>query len=71
MSQGPSPVTGILEEDTVYLDFGEHTGKSILEISDTEPEYYSYLVRKLGEGTCTIKRYKDKSFRLYKSHSFN
>ena len=29
-----SPLTGILAEDQVFIDFGEHEGKSVLEISD-------------------------------------
>ncbi len=63
--QEVSPLTGILEEDQVFVDFGEHEGKSILEISDTEPEYYEFLIQKRSDGQCTIRRSKDKIFRLY------
>lgn len=63
--QNYSPLTGILEEDLVVVDFGEHEGKSILEVADTFPDFYDYLVEKKGEGRCTIRRSKDKVFRLY------
>jgi hypothetical protein len=65
IESNPSPLTGILEEDQVYLDFGDHEGKSILEIADTLPDYYTFLIEKKRSGYCTIKRCKDKSFRLY------
>ncbi len=60
-----SPVTGILEEDQVFVDFGEHEGKSILEISDTEPEFYQFLLEKRNLGESAIRRTKDKLFRFY------
>lgn len=60
-----SPVTGIIAEESVFVDFGEHEGKSILEIQDTLPEYYDFLIEKKDTGHCTIRRSKDKSFRLY------
>lgn len=66
-----SPITGILEEDKVYVDFGEHEGKSILEVSDNFPEYYDYLIERKEEGQCTIRRSKDKTFRLYVSRTLN
>ena len=69
--QEVSPLTGIIAEDRVYLDFGEHEGKSILEVADTLPDYYTYLVDKKREGQCAIRRSKDKSFRLYISRTLN
>ena len=60
-----SPLTGILEEDKVYIDFGEHEGKSVLEIADTLPDFYEYLVDQKTVGSCTIRRTKDKLYRLY------
>lgn len=65
MQQEVSPLTGILAEETVVIDFGEHEGKSVLEISDTEPEFYDFLVDQRVEGNFTIRRTKDKIFRLY------
>lgn len=71
MAQDVSPVTGILEEDQVFVDFGEHEGKSILELSDTDPEYYDYLIEKKNEGNCAIRRTRDKIFRLYMARTLN
>jgi hypothetical protein len=65
--QEVSPLTGILEEDQVFIDFGEHEGKSILEVSDTHPEYYDFLIEKKNDGHCAIRRSRDKIFRLYVS----
>ena len=66
-----SPVTGILGEENVVIDFGEHEGKSVLEISDTHPDYYAYLIERKNAGFCMIKRSKDKSFRLYVSKTLH
>lgn len=63
--QEVSPLTGILEEDRVYVDFGEHEGKSILEVADTLPDFYDFLIDKKNDGKCAIRRSKDKCFRLY------
>jgi hypothetical protein len=60
-----SPLTGIIEEDKVFIDFGEHEGKSVLEVADTLPDYYHYLLESKDLGRCTIRRSKDKCFRLY------
>jgi hypothetical protein len=60
-----SPLTGILKEEQVIIDFGEHEGKSVLEISDTNPDFYQYLIGQKDQGNFTIRRSKDKSYRLY------
>jgi hypothetical protein len=65
--QNISPVTGIIEEDQVFIDFGEHEGKSVLEVSDTNPDYYTDLITAKDSGNFSIRRNKDKSFRLYAS----
>ncbi len=64
-----SPLTGILAEENVIIDFGEHEGKTILEIADTEPEFYDYLIDQRDRGNSLIKRNKDKTFRLYVSRN--
>lgn len=69
--QEVSPLTGIIEEDKVFIDFGEHEGKSVLEVADTLPDYYDFLIDKKGIGQCTIRRSKDKCFRLYVSQTLN
>ena len=65
MEKETSPLTGIIEEDKVFVDFGEHEGKSVLEIADTLPEYYQYLVGKKNQGICTVRRGKHQSYRLH------
>lgn len=68
----PAPVsrlTGIIEEDQVVIDFGEHEGKSVLEIADTRPEFYEFLIEQKDAGNFFIKRSKDKIFRLYINES--
>jgi len=71
MNHETSPLTGIIEEDKVYIDFGDHEGKSVMELSDTEPDFYQYLIDQKNLGLCTIRRSKDKCFRLYMSLQMN
>ncbi|MEC7276148.1 MAG: hypothetical protein VXV96_07495 [Bdellovibrionota bacterium] len=71
MAQEVSPVTGIIEEDQVFVDFGDHEGKSILEIADTLPDYYDYLIERKNDGHCMIRRSRDKIFRLYVTATLN
>ena len=65
MAMAQSPLTGIIEEDKVVLDFGEYEGKSVLEIADTRPDYYDFLLQQKESGNFAIRRTKDKIFRLY------
>ncbi len=65
MAQMQSPLTGIIEEDKVVIDFGEFEGKSVLEIADTRPEYYEFLMTQKESGNFAIRRTKDKIYRLY------
>lgn len=65
MSQAQSPITGIIDEAMVILDFGVHEGKSVREILELDPEFYSSLVDEKGEGIYAIRRHRDKTFRLY------
>jgi hypothetical protein len=58
-------LTGIIEEDRVVIDFGEFEGKSVLEIADTRPEFYQFLLEQKETGNFAIRRTKDKIFRLY------
>lgn len=69
--QEVSPLTGIIAEEDVVLDFGEHEGKSVLEVQDTLPEYYEFLLTKKSDGQCTIRRTRDKMFKLYVSRTLN
>ena len=65
MSQHHSPVTGIIDESAVILDFGKYEGKSVKEIAQLDPEFYTSLVDEKGEGVYAIRRHRDKTFRLY------
>lgn len=65
MAQDLSPLTGVIEEDKVVIDFGEFEGKSVLEIADTRPEFYQFLLDQKETGNFSIRRTKDKIFRLY------
>lgn len=60
-----SPLTGVLEEENVVIDFGQHEGKSVFEINVTEPTYYEFLMEEKDKGNFFIKRTRDKIFRLY------
>jgi len=60
-----SPLTGVLKEESVIIDFGQFEGKSVLEICDDFPNFYEYLVEQKKEGNFSIKRNADKSYRLY------
>jgi hypothetical protein len=60
-----SPLTGVLAEDTVVIDFGVHEGKSVLQVNDENPDFYSFLLEQKDQGNSMIKRTKDKIFRLY------
>ena len=55
MQQPVSPITGIIEEDQVFIDFGEHEGKSILEVADTPLIIITFCDRK-ENGHCIIRR---------------
>lgn len=64
MSNG-SPVTGIIDEGLVIIDFGKYEGKSVQEIADLDPAFYEKLATEKENGVFAIRRHRDKSFRLY------
>ena len=43
MSQNGSPVTGIIEEDQVIIDFGKYEGKTVSEIAELDKAFYDRL----------------------------
>lgn len=63
--QENSPVTGIIDEKQVIIDFGKYEGKSVYEMSQTDSEYYDRLVAERETGAFAIRRNKDKTFYLY------
>lgn len=60
-----SPLTGIIAEEQVVIDFGSFEGKSVLEVAEIAPEFYQYLVAQKETGNFSIRRTRDKIFRLY------
>ena len=60
-----SPVTGIIDESEVIIDFGKHEGKTVKELKGLDPKFYEGLQNDQGEGIYAIRRHRDKTFRLY------
>ena len=65
MSQHNSPITGVIDESNVILDFGKHEGLSVKEVAKLDPDFYDSLANEKGEGIYAIRRHRDKTFRLY------
>ena len=60
-----SPVTGIIDETDVIIDFGKYEGKSVHEIAELDPTFYGRLATEKENGVFAIRRHRDKTFRLY------
>lgn len=60
-----SPLTGVIEESEVIIDFGQYEGHSVSEIKNTDPDLYQQLVQAKERDTIAIRRNRDKTFRLY------
>jgi broad specificity phosphatase PhoE len=60
-----SPITGVIDEDLVIIDFGKYEGKSVLEIAELDPDFYQRLASEKENGIFAIRRHRDKTFRLY------
>lgn len=65
MSNQQSPVTGVIDEELVIIDFGKYEGQNIKDISERDPEFYQKLVAEKENGAYAIRRNRDKTFRLY------
>ena len=65
MSAQGSPVTGVIDESLVIIDFGKYEGKSVQEIADLDPTFYAKLSNEKENGAFAIRRHRDKTFRLY------
>ncbi|MCM2277521.1 MAG: hypothetical protein NDJ89_05545 [Oligoflexia bacterium] len=65
MSAQASPVTGIIDESQVIIDFGKYEGKSVQEIAEVDPVFYEKLATEKENGVFAIRRHRDKTFRLY------
>ncbi len=73
MSQGLGPITGIIAEDQVVLDFGDYEGRSLYEIAYVDPEFYSSLITEKERGNILMIRDKCKIVKLtlIESKNFN
>ena len=60
-----SPLTGVIEESDVIVDFGQYEGKSVEKVKEADPELYQQLVQEKENDNIAIRRNKDKTFRLY------
>ena len=65
MSSHLSPLTGVIEEKDVLIDFGQYEGKSVLDIKENDPNFYDQLIKEKANDHIPIRRNRDKSFRLY------
>ncbi|MGE0615631.1 MAG: hypothetical protein AB7P04_08310 [Bacteriovoracia bacterium] len=65
MSSTNSPVTGVISEELVILDFGKYEGKTVRDISEMDPDFYTKLANEKERGVFAIRRHRDKTFRLY------
>ena len=65
MAASLSPVTGIIEESQVIIDFGKYEGKTVDQIAQIDPAFYDRLASEKEAGNFAIRRNRDKSFRLY------
>ncbi len=64
-STNGSPVTGVIDEGQVIIDFGKYEGKTVEEIAELDRAFYDRLAAEREEGVFAIRRHKDKTFRLY------
>lgn len=64
-----SPLTGIIEEAQVIIDFGKYEGRFVSEIAEADPEFYQRLIDQ--KDNFAIRRHRDKTFRLYVNPLFS
>jgi len=60
-----SPITGIIEESEVVIDFGQYEGRTIKDVAELDPTFYDRLVQERDSGAFSIRRHRDKTFRLF------
>ncbi|NDG83652.1 MAG: hypothetical protein EBX52_01270 [Proteobacteria bacterium] len=66
MSQNQnSPITGIIDESAVIIDFGKHEGRTVKELLSVDPDFYAVLASEKSDGNFSIRRHRDKTFRLF------
>ena len=60
-----SPLTGVIEETEVIIDFGQYEGQPVSQVKSVDPDLYQQLVQEKENDNIAIRRNKDKTFRLY------
>lgn len=65
MSAQVSPITGVIDERQVVLDFGKYEGRTVRDIAEMDPGFYEQLKSEKEHGSYAIRRGRDKTFRLY------
>lgn len=64
-----SPLTGIIEENQVIIDFGKYEGRTVSEVAEVDPDFYQRLID--TKDNFAIRRHRDKTFRLYVNPLFS
>lgn len=64
-SSAISPLTGVIQESDVILDFGQFEGHSVQEIRSLDPDLYQQLLEAKESDSIAIRRNRDKTFSLY------
>ncbi|NUM88122.1 MAG: hypothetical protein HUU37_02865 [Bdellovibrionales bacterium] len=65
MSAPISPLTGVIDENMVVVEFGQYEGHTVSQIKEIDPELYQQLVQEKEQDHVAIRRNRDKSYRLY------
>lgn len=65
MNGDTSPLTGVIEEDNVIIDFGQYLGKTVSDVKSIDPDFFHQLVKEKENDNLAIRRHRDKTFRLY------
>lgn len=60
-----SPLTGVIEEDNVIVDFGQYSGKTVSDVKVIDPDFFDQLIKEKESDNLAIRRHRDKTFRLY------
>lgn len=65
MSGDSSPLTGVIEENNVIIDFGQYMGKTVEDVRQVDPDFFQQLIKEKESENLAIRRHRDKTFRLY------
>lgn len=60
-----SPLTGVIHEEEVFLEFGKYQGKSVKEVASLDPVFYDELVEAKEQGFYAMRRHSARVFYLY------